>query len=45
MKNIIFFSENFQLLEVKFSTYLNRHVFVMMYRLKDWPGPLLFANA
>ena len=24
-----FLSENFQFLEVKFSTYLNRHVFVM----------------
>ena len=29
MKNISFLSENFQFLEVKFSTYLNRHVFVM----------------
>ena len=30
MKNIrVFLSENFQFLEVKFSTYLNRHVFVM----------------
>ena len=30
MKNIIFFlSENFQFLEVKFSIYLNRRVFVM----------------
>ena len=30
MKNIRFFlSENFQFLEVKFSIYLNRHVFVM----------------
>ena len=30
MKNIrVFLSENFQFLEVKFSIYLNRHVFVM----------------
>ena len=30
MKNIgVFISENFQFLEVKFSIYLNRHVFVM----------------
>ena len=31
MKNIrVFLSENFQFLEVKFSIYLNRRVFVMM---------------
>ena len=32
MKNIrvFFLSENFQFLEVKFSLYLNRHVFVMV---------------
>ena len=29
MKNIIFLSENFQFLEVKFSIYLNKRVFVM----------------
>ena len=29
MKNISFSSENFQFLEVKFSIYLNRRVFVM----------------
>ena len=29
MKNISFLSENFQFLEVKFSIYLKRHVFVM----------------
>ena len=30
MKNIgLFFSENFQFLEVKFSIYMNRRVFVM----------------
>ena len=29
MKNIIFFSENFRFLEVKFSIYLNRRVFIM----------------
>ena len=29
MKNISFLSENFQFLEVKFSIYLNRPVFVM----------------
>ena len=28
-KNLIFLSENVQFLEVKFSIYLNRHVFVM----------------
>ena len=31
MKNISFLSENFQFLEVKFSLYLNRRVFVMLY--------------
>ena len=31
MKNIrVFLSEKFQFLEVKFSIYLNRHVFVMV---------------
>ena len=46
-KNETFFSENFQFLEVKFSVYLNRHVFVMTYRsdknktvLKSHTGPL-----
>ena len=29
MKNISFLSENFQFLEVKFSVYLNRRVFIM----------------
>ena len=29
MKNIRFLSENFQFLEVKFSIYMNRRVFVM----------------
>ena len=29
MKNIRFLSENFQFLLVKFSIYLNRHVFLM----------------
>ena len=29
MKNISFLLENFQFLEVKFSTYLNRHAFVL----------------
>ena len=34
LKNIgVFLSENFQFLEVKFSIYLNRRVFVMIY----WP--------
>ena len=34
MKKIrgFFFSENFQYLEVKFSIYLNRHVFVMTFK-------------
>ena len=32
MKNIrVFLSENFQFLEVRFSIYLNRHVFVMIH--------------
>ena len=32
MKNIkSFLSENFQFLEVKFSIYLNRHVFVIIH--------------
>ena len=32
MKNIaVFLSENFQFLEIKFSIYLNRHVFIMKY--------------
>ena len=32
MKNIrVFLTENFQFLEVKFSIYLNRRVFVMLY--------------
>ena len=30
MRNIRFFSENFQFLVVKFSIYLNKHVFVML---------------
>ena len=35
MKNIRgFLSENFQFLEVKFSIYLNRHVFVMLWIAK-----------
>ena len=34
MKNIrVFLSENFQFWEVKFSIYLNRHVFVMFRKL------------
>ena len=33
MKNIgVFVSENFQFLEMKFSIYLNRRVFVMIFR-------------
>ena len=37
MKNIrvFFLSENFQFLEVKFSIYLNRRVFVMAFFFKD----------
>ena len=30
-----FLSENFQFLEVKFSIYLNRRVFVMKYRISE----------
>ena len=33
MKNISFLTENFQFLEVKFSIYLNRRVFVMKNRI------------
>ena len=42
MKNIRdFLSENFQFLEVKFSIYLNRHVFVMEPILKQMiPTPI-----
>ena len=37
MKNIRFFlSENFMFLEVKFSIYLNRRVFVMEDALDPW---------
>ena len=32
MENIKFLSENFQFLEVKFSIYFNRHVFIMEYK-------------
>ena len=42
MKNVrAFLSENFQLLEVKFSIYLNRRVFVMypFFLLADSDGP------
>ena len=35
MKNISFLSEISQFLEVNFSIYLNRHVFVMMWSYKD----------
>ena len=36
MKNIRFFlSENIPFLAVKFSTYLNRHVFVMIWKKKE----------
>ena len=36
MKNItVFVSENFKFLEEKFSIYLNRHVFVMIYESID----------
>ena len=41
MKNIRFFlSENFQFLEVNFSTYLNRCVFIMLFVQPDegFPG-------
>ena len=37
MKNIrVCSSENFQFLEVKFSIYLNRHVFVMKFLKQHW---------
>ena len=38
MKNIrVFLLENFQFLEVKFSIYLNRHVFVMSTQYMSYP--------
>ena len=40
MKNIrIFLSENFYFLVVKFSVYLNRHVFVMRSTASDLVAP------
>ena len=39
MKNIrVFLSENFQFLEVKFSIYLNRRVFVMSRFIINYTG-------
>ena len=35
MKNRVFLSENFQFLEVKFSLYLNKHVFVMSVKIQS----------
>ena len=32
-KHLSFLSENFQILEMKFSIYLNRHVFVMIKKI------------
>ena len=44
MKKIrVFLSEKFQFLVVKFSIYLNRHVFVMLYISNGWSGYLLFV--
>ena len=37
MKKVSFLSENFQILEVKFSMYLNRRVFVMIFNIKTTP--------
>ena len=45
MKNIrVFLSENFQFLEVKFSLYLNRHVFVMISQIHPSELQLNKAN-
>ena len=42
MKNIrVFLSENFQFLEVKFSIYLNRRVFVMCRHQRVWDPKIL----
>ena len=39
MKNIrVFLSENFQFLEIKFSIYLNRRVFVIIHNVKSGPN-------
>ena len=43
-KILEFLSESFQFLEVKFSVYLNRRVFIMV-RLDGWSGSLLFPYA
>ena len=46
MKNIRdFLSENFQFLEVKISTYLNRHVFVMQFFALTYQEPEYFFLA
>ena len=43
MKNIrVFLSENFQFLEVKFSIYLNKHVFVMLFVLSIYVYTLIY---
>ena len=40
-KYLSFLSENFQFLEIKFSIYLNRRVFVMVCNIPDgWSGML-----
>ena len=45
MKNIrVFLSENFQFLEVKFSIYLNRRVFVMYFYVSVVIVPLLLES-
>ena len=46
MKNIgVFLSENFQFLEMKFSMYLNRHVFIMFTLLLLNMTCLVLANS
>ena len=51
MKTIrVFLSENFQFLEVKFSIYFNRHVFVMLSGAMTkcscmiWPAPVTYLK-
>ena len=45
MKNItVFLSENFQFLEVKFSTYLNRCVFLMFFLIFPRKLDLIVSN-
>ena len=44
MKNISFLSEKFQFLEVKFSKYSNRRVFVMYFVKLEFTGVYIFFS-